>query len=49
MRWHVLEDTMTVSVAQLIALRTAEEKDGDSIAPNYRPIQTNVNTVYECN
>ena len=47
--WHVLEQKMTISSAQLQALREniKNEHDGYS-APNYRGVKRNGHTVYKC-
>ena len=47
-RWHIMKATSTVSESQLEKLRTLMNDVGETIAPNYREIQENINDVYDC-
>eukprot|EP01083_Nonionella_stella_P090124 251801_1 len=47
-RWHVMDTRGYIGASQLEMLRELMNHEGDTIAPNYREIQDNENTVYLC-
>ena len=50
-RWHVMKNTMTVSITQLKKFRSilGSTNPNNTIAPNYRDIQSlNGRTLYDC-
>jgi len=47
-RWHLMKATSSISESQLERLRTLKDEVGESMAPNYRDIQINVNNVWDC-
>ena len=47
-RWHMMKATSTISEQQLEKLRVLMNDEKDPIAPNFRPIQENINGVWDC-
>eukprot|EP01083_Nonionella_stella_P028087 77343_1 len=47
-RWHVMNARGSISETQLEKMRKLYDAKGESIAPNYRDVQQNVNGVWAC-
>eukprot|EP01083_Nonionella_stella_P302115 1040359_1 len=47
-RWHVMNARGYIGTSQLETFRTLLSAEGQTVAPNYREVQQNVNTVYSC-
>eukprot|EP00484_Ammonia_sp_Unknown_P003575 CAMPEP_0197056462 /NCGR_PEP_ID=MMETSP1384-20130603/85008_1 /TAXON_ID=29189 /ORGANISM="Ammonia sp." /LENGTH=383 /DNA_ID=CAMNT_0042490465 /DNA_START=93 /DNA_END=1241 /DNA_ORIENTATION=+ len=47
-RWHVMNSHGWIGAEQMEKFRALLSEADTQIAPNYRPVQANVNTVYAC-
>merc|ERR1719420_197073 len=48
-RWHVMNAHSYIGVEQMLKFRQLfQDEFGEAVAPNYRVVQDNVNTVYAC-